>query len=276
MRAALLSFVLFFLASLAAYAAEGAGFATGFVERDIWFSQEKLTEGDAVRIYTAIFNGNDGTLSGTMAFYDNETVLGKKEFSVAAKNVGTVSIAWNVTAGSHIIHAEITDPAVTVSGTRQSIFIEDGKSDEEKFTVSKKIPTETPAGESGTDTPSPAAKFIEDHVPEIIATPVLTTTGAIDDWRGDTAETLEKKKEEQKEVVKALKDEPIIEAKIALTKDGDVSVAPDENKLKKPLENVKLFLYTIGTYIFTHKALFYVLVGALTLLIIRFAWKRIL
>lgn len=257
-------------------AAEEAGFATGFVERDIWFSEEKLDEGDAVRIYTAVFNDNDASLSGTVAFYDSETLLGKKDFSIAAKNVGTVSIVWNVTAGTHAIRAEITDSAITIAGAKQPIFIEDGESDEAAFSVAKRILVDTDTEESNDKTPNAAAAFIEEHVPAVIATPVLATTAAIDGWRDTAAEVLEKKKEDQQEVIDALKDEPMLEAKVALTDKGDVTVAPDENKLKKPLEHVKLFFLTIGEYIFSHKTLFYAMTGVLAFLIIRFAWRRIL
>ncbi len=254
-------------------AAESAGSATGFIQNDIWFSETKPAEGDTVKIYTALFNGRQEMLSGTMAFYDAGIILGKKNFSVAGKNVATISVDWNVTAGSHAIYAEVLAPTILVAGKEQSVFLDDSKSEEVKVTVAKKVASE--AGETPENT---AEVFIADHLPAVIATPILTTTSAIDAWRVNTGESLELKKDELRTTIEKEKAQAPAQVKgsVSLDKDGKPEIKTDSVKLATPLAHVKLFFMQIGSYIFLHKAIFYGLAILILILIVRVVWKRFL
>ncbi len=255
------------------FAAESAGTATGFIQNDIWFSETKPLEGDTVKIYTALFNGRQEMLSGTMAFYDAGIILGKKNFSVAGKNVATISIDWNVTAGSHTIYAEVMTPTILVAGKEQSVFLDDSKSDEAKLTVAKKVSSETSETSASENK---AEVFIADHLPAVIATPILTTTSSIDTWRVNTGENLALKKDALKLVIEKENAEASVEVKgsISLGKDGKPEITTEA--IKTPLAHVKLFFMQIGSYIFLHKALFYGLAILVLILIVRVAWKRFL
>lgn len=276
----LFSFILAltFLHGAQALAAETAGFQTGFIEKDVWFSEEKPTEGDAIKIYTAVFNGRTEMLSGTMAFYDAGTILGKKAFSVSGKSVATVSIDWNVTAGSHAIYAEIISPTILVSGKEQAVFLEDSKSDDTKLTVAKKIIASSEAVTEGSDTtPNAAATFITEHLPEAVSVPILATSNAVDEWRAETGVALSEKQSTFEEKIEAAKDAPAVEVtgSVGVDEEGKPTLQADSFKVDKPLDHVKLFFIKIGAYIFTHKTLFYITVGLVLLLMLRFAWKRL-
>lgn len=267
-----------FLHGAPALAAETAGFQTGFIEKDIWFSEEKPTEGDAIKIYTAVFNGRSEMLSGTIAFYDAGTILGKKAFSVSGKSVATVSIDWNVTAGSHAIYAEIITPTILVAGKEQAVFLENSKSDDTKLTVAKKIILSSEAATEDSDaTPNAAATFITKHLPEAVAVPVLATTTAVDEWRAETGVALVEKQSAFEAKIEAAKDAPAVEVKgsVGVDEEGKPTLQADSFKVDKPLDHVKLFFIKIVAYIFSHKTLFYVTVGLVLLLLLRFAWKRL-
>ena len=81
----------------------------GLVDSGIWIDKEPKVN-ETVTIYSAIFNGYDKTLSGSVQFYDYDTLLGEKNFSLSPKTISTVSISWKANVGDHKIEARVLNP----------------------------------------------------------------------------------------------------------------------------------------------------------------------
>lgn len=81
---------------------------TGFVEASIWYSRESFFQGDKVRIYTIVFNGSPHRLEGTVEFYDNDILIGAKNFILPGDGrVQDIWVDWAATEGKHIIVARM-------------------------------------------------------------------------------------------------------------------------------------------------------------------------
>ncbi len=126
--------VLFFALSLPlgfAHAAVNAGVVNG-----VWFSNPNPQEGEVVRIFTAVQNQSNETISGTVTFLVNDSVVGSKAFSVASNDVIPVSITYTFPGGTFNVSAYISAveeqqsvtytlaPKTSVSVTRKTQDIE--------------------------------------------------------------------------------------------------------------------------------------------------------
>lgn len=90
----------------------------GFARGNIIFSKDPFFAGDKVRIYTIIFNGSDGDLSGAVEFFADSASIGKTDFSV--KGGGTIRDVWTdwtATVGDHKITAKIVNARVSFAGS---------------------------------------------------------------------------------------------------------------------------------------------------------------
>ena len=80
-KAGIVLFLIFSLLPIQKIFAQSSN--TGFVQANIWYSKDPFEEGDKVKIYTFIFNPDTRELSGTVIFFDNTVMLGKKDFIVS-------------------------------------------------------------------------------------------------------------------------------------------------------------------------------------------------
>lgn len=253
----------------------------GFIKEDIWFSKDKLVEGDKVKIFTAIWNGDKKPISGTVIFYDKDTLLGRKDFTVQPESLSVYSIDWQVTAGEHAISANITNSKiVTSSNQKETIILENNKTDiSEQFVpktivVSSSKDDKPAASTSATSTEnmissqiSKASDFIKANTPESISKPVIETSQVLDAWRRASGDSLDKNK---------------IEAKDNLKKLESASAPKDEKEVKdqsvsfvlKPLQYLKIFFFTLFSFIFNHSVLFYSLSVLVLFFILRFIYRR--
>lgn len=128
-------FLSFFLVPFAVMA-EGTSVRTGFVDGPVWFSEEDLKLHQTVKIYTAVFNGEDTKLTLKVDFVDDTTALSTKEVFISPNETKTVSTDWKVSSGSHNVFAVISSPKVN----DMSVVLERAKTDSVKFSVTKDIP----------------------------------------------------------------------------------------------------------------------------------------
>ena len=80
---------------------------SGLIPGQIWYSSEKLVEGQTVNIYTAVWNGGKNPITMKVEFYDKNVILGSREVVVDPFELKNVSIPWKITAGEHAISAKI-------------------------------------------------------------------------------------------------------------------------------------------------------------------------
>jgi major membrane immunogen (membrane-anchored lipoprotein) len=242
--------ILFLFGTLSAHA------QTGLIPGSIWFSKEKLVEGEIVTIYTAVWNASKETLSGTVVFSDKEVILGTREFKVPGESLEDISIEWSVTAGDHIISANVTNATyLTKEGKTTTASLTQSTAKKEKQFVPKTVVQK----EEGVVEEKPTLlDTIQSYTPESVTNVVSASTKSSESFREGTGTYLETKKD-------AIKDQ-IQEEKIA-KESGTVKAEQVKSKTHTPLLYVGLFFTTIGSFIFNNTIIFYGL-GALILFFI--------
>jgi len=128
-------FLSFLLIPFALFA-EGISTRTGFVDGPVWFSEESLKLGQTVKLYTAIFNGEDSKIILKVDFIDDTTALSTKEIIINPNETKTVSIDWKVSSGSHEIFAVISSS----KKSEENIILERVKTQPVKFSVTQDVP----------------------------------------------------------------------------------------------------------------------------------------
>jgi hypothetical protein len=218
----------------------------GFISSNIWYSKDKLEEGDMVKVYTSVWNGSKSQFEGNVIFYDKTVVLGNKKILVGPENVGVTSIDWKVTAGDHAISAKISNTIIIKDNQKEDILIKNNETPVINESISKKI-----GGTIGINnlaipdsvlpfSLSEIIDYIKGKVPESVTETVTLSAGKVDSWRELKLSGIDKK----------------------------LNSITEDQKVKRSIYNVLL-------YIFNHKYLFYGLVIAVILVVIGFIRRRI-
>ncbi len=213
-----------------------------FVKTDIWYSKAKLVEGDKVKIYTAIYNPDSRELSGVVAFYDNGTLLGKKNFIIPGNGVRDVSIDWTVTLGGHSVFAKIEEARLTLAkGKYEQILLNNVETSKDTSIVYKKIASSINTevvNENIENTASSVTEPISDiglkiieKTPEFISEPVSDSVNFLENFRTENKTLANIKKEQSKQET--------------------------EFSESTPFAYAKLFLFTLLSFILSSKLLFY-------------------
>lgn len=86
---------------------------------DITFSPEELILGDAVRIYATITNAGERDIEGTVSFYEDDTLIGTKLFSIRANlRPEDAWVRWTPQVyGSRTIRVVVDNDPVYTDGT---------------------------------------------------------------------------------------------------------------------------------------------------------------
>ena len=98
----------------------------GFVpSTGIWFSKTELVPHEMVRVYTAIFNNDYYSLSGTVVFYDNSSIIDTVQVkNVPKETAQQLKVLWEPTEGAHAISARFTKAVATdVNGVTQVLSL---------------------------------------------------------------------------------------------------------------------------------------------------------
>jgi hypothetical protein len=252
----------------------------GFIKAPIWFSKEPFEEDDVIKVYTLIFNPDVKTFSGTVLFYDNTLLLGKKSFTVKPKEAQYVSVDWTVTFGNHEIFAKIEDPKFLLSnGKYETVSLEENQSEKSIIQTKKKVIDEAKdtVKERVTQANSQISKIqqgILENTPEAIATPVVNTANAIENFREELTIKTEIKRDTAKEELAAI-DKESTKSTDAKNNTTGVKTA-EESSSSKPLIYVEMFFYTIFAYILASKLLFYGLGIFVLFILLRFLWNKFL
>lgn len=132
--------VIFFCFLLLAFS-KSAFAISGIPKESVWISDKSPEEGDTVSLFTFVFNGQENSnLYGSMEWYDNDVLIGEREFTVLPLSGQVISIEWKVTEGNHEIKPVIVN---TKSGKEKdsaiTILIEDKEASPLVFFVANKI-----------------------------------------------------------------------------------------------------------------------------------------
>jgi hypothetical protein len=99
------------LIAAAAASTTSAGFAPS-----LWLSKAALTEGDAVKVSTTVYNATSEAIDENVSFLVDDAVIGAKPVSLAAGASAIVSIDWKAAPGTHSLSARITDATGKTTG----------------------------------------------------------------------------------------------------------------------------------------------------------------
>lgn len=272
-----LFFTIFFLLLSAPFAQA----STGFIGNPIWIYPEFPREGEMTTLSTLFHNGETEKLSGTVLFYDNDVLLGKKSLTIPAGAVGTATITFRIDQGNHVFSATAQGfQEISNSGSTKTYSLPLGRAEMPKLYVTKNGSGSgvEAVGLKASAQAQPILNKVNDveekvigSIPESIKQPVVATVDSMERLRVSTSVKL------QSSVVKAT--EKVEEQKEAAAQEIKESgaVSPSTKYINSPFATVKLFLAQLFHYIFSHAYLFYIAFFGILFLLIRAIirkWKR--
>jgi hypothetical protein len=269
----------------------------GFVPSNIWYSKDPFSDGEKIKIYTLLFNQDPRELSGKISFYDRDTLLGRKNFTLKSQEAEVVALEWIVTAGTHTIYARIDDAKFLISnGKYEEVTIAQNESEKSQKIVIKKIAPdlkkiEEDIKEKVEESVGPIENIqdkIVENTPEVISKPVASTINSIKDLRITSLDYINTKKEEVKKEIEELKienteqsDQANTETKVSndtkeVTDEKDVEEdsKKEQNTINKPLKYLSLFFFATLAFILNNKIIFYIILVSLVFIISRFIWRK--
>jgi hypothetical protein len=246
----------------------------GFVPQNIWYSEDPFAEGDKIKIYTLIFNPDTRKFSGTVNFYDNNTLLGTKNFTVAPTSTEDIFINWTVTAGNHDIFGQIENAKfLTSSGTYIDVSLTQNKTSTSSRTVTSKVVAQNISNginsidgvfNTAVNSVQNIGSTAKTVVPTTVSQTVANTTNTLDGLRNNISTALENTQKQTQNKIDALNN--------IKTPSGNTI---NSNTFQKPFYQVELFFLTIFSAIFKYKMLFYGILIVLALLVLRYIWNLI-
>ncbi len=253
-------------------AAEISG--TGFISDTVWLSEEDLVIGESVSIYTAIFNNSSSALEGSVTFFDEDVVLGVKTFSIPENSVRDVRQSWIVTSGSHGLYANLSVKNSSIElGIKETIPFD--------FKVAAPlVPEKEPLSKETEDILSGVENLenkIVESIPVSVSEKITESFSGVEDFRNETALDIDNKKEEKQttlEEIKSAGDSNSIDLELQLEKDS-TNINMKSSPLDTPFAYAGVFFYTVLSYIFNSKILFYGLCAVILFLILRGVYRAI-
>ena len=104
------------LLPFAAFAAAGnlpAGFAPG----SLWLSKTEATSGDALKIYTVVYDSSVSPIEGDVVFNVDAKAIDTQHFKLAAGETQILSSGWTAAAGTHTFGASLKN----ISGVSDAV-----------------------------------------------------------------------------------------------------------------------------------------------------------
>lgn len=262
---------LFCFIFLAFFIAKDAFAISGFLPKQIWYSSEKLIEGETVEIHTAVWNGEENTYLLKIGFFDEEELLGERDIALKPGEIRDVFITWKITVGEHIISAKIISSEVVVAtGKKESIVLKYNETEEDRQRIAamRKIEAKKPE-EKEKNIASDFVSVANSIIPRGVSEPVAKSYGSVDLFRENTGSKLFDSKNKVKEEIEIIKKNEA-ENKNDLNKKKN-----PEDPLKKPFAYIKLIVLGLLSFIFSNKIIFYPLLGFLIFWIVRFSYRKI-
>lgn len=235
---------------------------SGIVPGQIWYSKDSLIEGDTTLIHTAIWNDNDYSILTKIEFYDGSILLGGRSITVKSNELKDVSILWKVTAGDHNISAKIASSLK--DSNKEKISLSRISSTSSKNSVSKIV--KNGDGEVVSLTNEIKDK-VEEIVPQDVQVVVSRNINVLENFRLDNSKKISEFKDEAKSNIDLIKKEKSDKVSSSEANLGD--------SIKGPLAYVKLFFFSILTFIFVNKFVFYLSLVFVVFLLLRFIYRKI-
>lgn len=246
----------------------------GFIPGNIWYSKDPFQEGDKIKIYTLIFNPDTRKFSGTVNFFDNNTLLGTKNFTVAATSTEDIFINWTVTAGNHEIYGQIENAKfLTSSGTYVDASLTQNETGKSSRTVTAKVVAQNINNGINTvdGTFNNALNSIQNIgntakniLPSNVSQLVTTVTNTLDGFRENLGTTVQNAQKQTQTNINNLNS----------TKTSSTNTI-NSSAFQGPFYYVELCFLTILAAILKYKILFYGIIVVVALVVLRFIWNLI-
>lgn len=268
MRKALLFFTLIFSFSTFNLVNAELLSSSGFIPGQIWYSKDSLEVGETVNIYTALWNNSNKDLSFKVEFYDKNVILGTRNVVVGPMVLKDVYVPWKITAGDHVISAKIISSTTTISGKQQTISIEKTTtSTDKKFISASKEDENTKIDQTVSETVSKVGEIL----PEKVSSSVSTGYNSVEDIRLGTLEKVDGIKNDTKQEIEQIKKEEQKNS-IKTTAEKGKSI---EDATHKPITYIKLFMFSLFSFILSYKIIFYGLLALIIFYIIRAIYRKV-
>ncbi|OHA85069.1 MAG: hypothetical protein A2408_00200 [Candidatus Yonathbacteria bacterium RIFOXYC1_FULL_52_10] len=262
-------------------------FATevGFPTRSVWFSKESLVAGETISIYTFLINtATDATFLGTLEFQDKGVAIGTTGFSITpTERSKIISINWNVTAGDHEISAHIVDARLATATSTATVAPIAPRTEVRTLTVVAPAPVPAPVTASTTaSTTKTLTETIDQYVPTAVKDAVAPAGNMLEQARLQGVSTITKLTEANKTRIDELRGRtapatttavlPFPEAGLASTTTNQSVIPP---RVETPFRYVYWGVLTLVSFLFTLKALFYIVALGCFVALVRGTWRFI-
>lgn len=246
---------------------------SGFITGQIWYSKDTLKEGETVNIHTAVWNGDKNQLLVKVEFYDKNVILGVRDLVVPSYELKNVYVPWKITSGDHLISAKIIYSVSNVSGKKEIVPIIKNEVIGNKIFIPVEDKNNNTKDESLDDNVEDKIKKvgsqIGDVLPDEVASSVSDSFEKVEILREKTLQDVNIAKDKAQKDVNIIKsDNPSI-AK-TLTEKNNINY-----EIKKPIAYIKLFMFSILSFILKNKILFYGISLLVIFYILRFIYNKI-
>lgn len=249
---------------------------SGFIPGQIWYSKESLIEGEIVNIYTAIWNGENDTVSVKVEFYDKNVILGTRDIIIPSGELKDVYIPWKITAGDHVISAKTISSTVVISGKTEKVILNRTTTANDNQFVPVLIKNAVGDTVSGVDVLKnqidKASNDIGSIIPDNVSAPITSGLGVIDNLRTNTLAQVNTIVDATKNDIGKVLGTSTTEQKIP-NKINNVSSTQDA--IKKPIAYIKLFLFSVLSFVLGSRIVFYSLIALILFFIFRGVYRKI-
>ncbi len=237
---------------------------SGFIPGQIWYSNSNLVVGETVNIYTAVWNGNNETISAKVEFYDKNVVLGSRDITVSPNELKEVSVSWKITAGDHLISAKIISSTQTISGKKENITLSNSTTSSDKKFVSVNNNNSNPNSNDDVN-----GSKIDDFFPEQADSFISDNLSGIEKFRIEMLNKTTILKNKTKN------DIAVMESQVKTVAESLNEKKNIEDAVKQPIAHIKLILLSIIVFILATKIVFYGLLVVVIFYILRAIYRKI-
>jgi hypothetical protein len=271
--------ILIFTFSQVSFVYADGSATSGLISGQIWYSKDPLVEGDTVRVYTAVLNGDVNPLQARVEFYDQSVILGTRDITVPSQTLDDVFVSWQVTSGDHLISAKILSSSIQSGSKTQSVSLEHNSTNADHTFVPVAVKAKDGTVISGDTIVKAELNKMSSQLASAVPQSVSGTVTSVDSVRVSISDQIEKSKEDTKEKIATLNGTsnsktttPTSKPKTATS----VTTKSDSTSaIQKPIMYIKLFLLTLASFIFKYKIVFYGLIVLIVFIICRFLYSKI-
>ena len=252
---------------------------TGFVDTPMWVSPNKPHEGDSVTLSAVFRNAEQETISGTILFYDANTLIDEKPVTLRPDEASIVTTTFTITAGGHLFSATTKNLSqVSSTGKLEVLAVPPATIKLPLSFVPKTIMVAGQAGGASGDSTAVILNQIDKAQTAVlnVVSPttkkkISTTASSIDTWRADNGASFAKSKNEAKTAIDAKKSGTTKTAKTT-SKNQKVQSA---SVTAGPLTYVKYAFFWLLSVLFSSALVFYVFILLLLYFLLRYLFRKL-